>query len=66
MSAFFLYSQANRARVKEENPSASFGEIVSLACYNLFICCCCYAISCVIDLSRFDGIVETAAFVIFG
>lgn len=30
MSAFFLYSQANRTRVKDENPSASFGEIVSL------------------------------------
>ena len=29
MSAFFLYSQANRTRVKEENPEASFGEIVS-------------------------------------
>ena len=29
MSAFFLYSQGNRTRVKEENPEASFGEIVS-------------------------------------
>jgi hypothetical protein len=29
MSAFFLYSQANRPRVKEENPEAAFGEIVS-------------------------------------
>jgi hypothetical protein len=29
MSAFFLYSQAFRAQVKEENPEASFGEIVS-------------------------------------
>lgn len=30
MSAFFLYSQANRARVKEENPEVSFGEVVSV------------------------------------
>mmetsp|Transcript_11968 Transcript_11968/g.21007 ORF Transcript_11968/g.21007 Transcript_11968/m.21007 type:complete len:87 (-) Transcript_11968:948-1208(-) len=29
MSAFFLYSNANRARVKEENPEAKFGDIVS-------------------------------------
>jgi hypothetical protein len=29
MSAFFLYSQENRSRVKEENPEASFGDIVS-------------------------------------
>lgn len=29
LSAFFLYSQANRARVKEENPDSPFGEIVS-------------------------------------
>jgi high mobility group protein B2 len=29
MSAFFLYSNANRERVKEENTEAKFGEIVS-------------------------------------
>lgn len=29
MSAFFLYSNANRERVKEENPDAKFGDIVS-------------------------------------
>ena len=29
MSAFFLYSQANRPRVKEENPDAAFGDLVS-------------------------------------
>ena len=29
MSAFFLYSQGNRSRIKEENPTASFGDIVS-------------------------------------
>lgn len=29
MSAFFLYSNANRARVKAENPDAKFGDIVS-------------------------------------
>ena len=30
MSAFFLYSNAHRARVKEENADAKFGDIVSL------------------------------------
>ena len=29
MSSFFLYSQANRADVKANNPDASFGDIVS-------------------------------------
>ena len=29
MSSFFLYSNANRARVKEENPDAKFGDVVS-------------------------------------
>ena len=29
MSAFFLYSNANRARVKEENPGIAFGKVVS-------------------------------------
>ena len=29
MSAFFLYSQANRAQVKADNPEASFGDVVS-------------------------------------
>lgn len=29
MSAYFLYSTANRERVKNENPSASFGDLVS-------------------------------------
>jgi hypothetical protein len=31
MSAFFLYSQAFRAQVKEENPDASFGDVVSVS-----------------------------------
>lgn len=30
MSAFFLYSNANRARVKEENAGAAFGEVAKL------------------------------------
>jgi len=30
MSAFFLYSNANRARIKEENPDASFGDLAKL------------------------------------
>jgi hypothetical protein len=29
MSAFFIFSQANRQRIKEENPEASFGDLVS-------------------------------------
>jgi hypothetical protein len=29
MSAFFLYSQSNRAQVKTDNPDASFGDVVS-------------------------------------
>ena len=29
MSAFFLYSNANRARIKEENPGIKFGRVVS-------------------------------------
>ncbi len=33
MSAFFLYSNANRARIKEENPEAKFGDIVSYLCF---------------------------------
>jgi len=30
MSAFFLYSNANRARIKEEQPGIAFGEVVSI------------------------------------
>jgi len=30
MSAFFLYSNANRERVKEENPEAKFGDIAKI------------------------------------
>ena len=30
MSAFFLYSCANRAQVKEENPDAKFGDIAKM------------------------------------
>lgn len=30
MSAFFIYSNANRARVKEENPDVKFGRVVSV------------------------------------
>jgi len=30
MSAFFLYSNANRVRIKEENPDARFGDIAKL------------------------------------
>jgi len=37
MSAFFLYSQANRSRIKEENPEASFGDIVSTISFSVRI-----------------------------
>lgn len=66
MSAFFLYSQGNRQRVKEENPEAPFGEIVSPHCLILtwlFALCCVFSVcdyllcylengcgSCIIDL----------------
>ena len=30
MSAFFIYSNANRARVKEQNPDIKFGRVVSV------------------------------------
>jgi hypothetical protein len=30
MSTFFLYSQGYRTQTKEENPEASFGDIVSI------------------------------------
>ena len=38
MSAFFLYSNANRARIKEENPEAKFGDIVSCLFFAINIC----------------------------
>ena len=41
MSAFFLYSQGNRTRVKEENPEASFGEIVS---HTRILHLCCFRV----------------------
>ncbi|GAX28452.1 high mobility group protein B3 [Fistulifera solaris] len=30
MSAFFIFSQANRQRIKEENPEASFGDLARI------------------------------------
>lgn len=47
MSAFFLYSQANRTRVKEENGEASFGDIVSSSALgsdstSALLLFCCY------------------------
>lgn len=32
-SAFFLFSNATRSVVKEESPSASFGDVVSVLCW---------------------------------
>ena len=40
MSAFYLYSNANRARVKEENPEAKFGDIVSSSICWMVVCIC--------------------------
>ena len=43
MSAFFLYSNANRERVKERYPDAKFGDIVRILvfvlCKKLFCLC---------------------------
>jgi hypothetical protein len=36
MSAFFHYSSANRDRVKEENPDAKFGDIVSVVDFSYY------------------------------
>jgi hypothetical protein len=38
MSAFFLYSQGNRARVKTENPEASFGDVVGTVPRSSIVC----------------------------
>jgi hypothetical protein len=38
MSSFFLYSNANRERIKEENPEAKFGDIVSVGCVYDIMC----------------------------
>jgi len=35
MSAFFLYSNAHRQRVKDENPGIKFGDVVSVWLYLL-------------------------------
>jgi len=40
MSAFFLFSQAMRSTVKEENPDIAFGEIVSDSPWNVFVLLC--------------------------
>lgn len=37
MSAFFLYSNANRARIKEENEGIGFGEVVSKFCASMCV-----------------------------
>jgi len=39
LSSFLLYSNANRSRIKEENPEAKFGDIVSL--HHCFLCFNC-------------------------
>jgi hypothetical protein len=39
MSAFFLYSNANRARVKADNPDAKFGDIVSRRYFEFCMFC---------------------------
>eukprot|EP00553_Chaetoceros_curvisetus_P005341 CAMPEP_0204620616 /NCGR_PEP_ID=MMETSP0717-20131115/6600_1 /ASSEMBLY_ACC=CAM_ASM_000666 /TAXON_ID=230516 /ORGANISM="Chaetoceros curvisetus" /LENGTH=91 /DNA_ID=CAMNT_0051634851 /DNA_START=265 /DNA_END=537 /DNA_ORIENTATION=- len=44
MSAFFLYSNANRARIKEENPGIKFGQIVSAALSSRHCVCARYIV----------------------
>ena len=56
MSAFFLYSQANRTRVKDENPTASFGEIVSSECVMCIIAVCIFVFNVFVqELDWFQG-----------
>ena len=52
MSAFFLYSQAHRSQVKEENPDSSFGDIVSPSSVMASQC----ALVCVFGLVFVEGI----------
>ena len=47
MSAFFLYSQAYRSQVKQDNPDAQFGDVVSH--YEIFTSCCCVFDCCVVS-----------------
>lgn len=43
LPAILLYSNANRPRVKEENPTATFGEVVSILNYSILRHLFCYA-----------------------
>ena len=43
LPAILLYSNANRPRVKEENPTATFGEVVSILNYSMLRHLFCYA-----------------------
>lgn len=52
MSAFFLYSNAHRQRVKEENPDAKFGDIVSSLPLSILCLLCMAHIMC---LLLYDG-----------
>jgi hypothetical protein len=54
-----LYSQANRPRVKEENPESAFGEIVSLqrAVVVLLIAAC--GMRCSTDLCKWKKVAST-------
>ena len=44
MSAFFLYSNAHRDRIKQEQPEAKFGDIVSRYPSILHVCSCVCAL----------------------
>lgn len=55
MSAFFLYSNANRERVKEENPEAKFGDIVS-GWIPLCVPLLCSGAVCALALARCGGV----------
>ena len=57
MSAFFLYSNANRARIKEEQPGVAFGQVVSSA---LWCCRGCRRQRCIPPLFSFDSCLHRA------
>lgn len=64
MSAFFLFSQANRQTIKEENPEASFGELVSwlFHVWGVLVCFLCVLVvggACIVVVVEFSRIAMT-------
>ena len=52
MTAFMLFSNATRAKMKEENPGISFGEVVSLIECAKMLCLLGVAYVCQVFLSK--------------